>query len=69
MGSLLRLYVVTRNNDAAWALVLCCVVLCCVIIFKPQCTCAARAYGSHPVCVSVCYSNICSTAAFWLKIR
>ena len=41
-------------------------------IIKPRCACAARAYGSRPVCVCVyvcvCYSNICSTAAFWLKV-
>ena len=36
------------------------------VIIKPRCT--VRTYGSRPVCASVCYSNICSTAAFWLKI-
>ena len=42
-----------------------------LLLVKPRCACAARAYGSLPVCVSVClcvcYYNICSTAAFGLK--
>ena len=41
-------------------------------VIKPRRACAARASGSCPVCEFVClfmcYSNICSTAAFWMKI-
>ena len=37
-------------------------------IIKPRCTCAARAYSSCPVCVCVCYLNICSTAVFVQKL-
>ena len=32
-------------------------------IIKPRCACAARAYGSLPVCLSVCVYDIFSTAA------
>jgi hypothetical protein len=42
----------------------------CIRTYIGVCVCMPRsAYLSLPMWLSVCYTNICSTAVFWVKIR